>query len=179
MRRARKEGKWMGPAPVGYKNKITEDGHKYIAIDPIRGAIVKWAFETLATGRYNVEQIFGIANDQGLNCAKNTFWHMLRNPTYYGMIYVGKYKDESARLVRGKHEPLIPESLFQDVQDFLDGRKKTYSTTVDSQEELQLRGHLLCPKCGQTTNGECVKRQEQYSILLLPLPVSLWYTFQS
>src|SRR5580704_1379984 len=31
MRRARKEGRWMGPAPFGYANKVTEDGKKYIA----------------------------------------------------------------------------------------------------------------------------------------------------
>lgn len=33
MRRARKEGRWMGQAPVGYVNKTSEDGGKYIAIN--------------------------------------------------------------------------------------------------------------------------------------------------
>ncbi len=28
MRRAKKEGRWMGVDPVGYANKITEDGKK-------------------------------------------------------------------------------------------------------------------------------------------------------
>ena len=31
MRRAKKEGRWMGTAPIGYVNRITEDGKKYIA----------------------------------------------------------------------------------------------------------------------------------------------------
>lgn len=31
MRRARKEGRWMGPAPIGYINRTKEDGRKYIA----------------------------------------------------------------------------------------------------------------------------------------------------
>lgn len=31
MRRAKKEGRWMGQAPVGYQNRIREDGRKYIA----------------------------------------------------------------------------------------------------------------------------------------------------
>ena len=26
MRRARVEGRWMGPAPLGYKNRVTETG---------------------------------------------------------------------------------------------------------------------------------------------------------
>jgi site-specific DNA recombinase len=32
MRRARKEGRWMSSAPIGYVNKTTEDGRKYIAL---------------------------------------------------------------------------------------------------------------------------------------------------
>jgi len=31
MRRAKKEGRWMGIAPIGYINKTTESGKKYIA----------------------------------------------------------------------------------------------------------------------------------------------------
>ena len=33
MRRAKKEGRWMATAPIGYKNKTSEDGRKYIAPD--------------------------------------------------------------------------------------------------------------------------------------------------
>lgn len=35
MRRARKEGRWMASAPVGYKNKTTEDNRKTIVFHPI------------------------------------------------------------------------------------------------------------------------------------------------
>lgn len=31
MRRAKKEGRWMGGAPMGYINRVREDGRKYIA----------------------------------------------------------------------------------------------------------------------------------------------------
>ena len=47
MRRAKKEGRWMGPAPVGYANKITEDGRKYIAQKEPEAGIMKWVFETI------------------------------------------------------------------------------------------------------------------------------------
>lgn len=35
-----------------------------------------------------------------------------------------KYKDEPAYFVKGQHEPLISEALFNEVQDVLDGGKK-------------------------------------------------------
>lgn len=50
IRRAKKEGRWMGPAPVGYANKITEDGSKYIAPREPEAGILKWAFHVMATG---------------------------------------------------------------------------------------------------------------------------------
>jgi hypothetical protein len=44
MRRARKEGRWMGPAPYGYANKVTEDGRKYIAPKEPQAEVIQWAF---------------------------------------------------------------------------------------------------------------------------------------
>lgn len=50
MRRARKEGRYMGYAPAGYVNKVKEDGTKYIAFDQPEASILKWAFEELSKG---------------------------------------------------------------------------------------------------------------------------------
>ncbi|GAB0157824.1 hypothetical protein CHRYSEOSP005_31100 [Chryseobacterium sp. Alg-005] len=44
MRRAKKEGRYMGTAPLGYTNKIAEN-KKYIAIHEHEGPLLKWAFE--------------------------------------------------------------------------------------------------------------------------------------
>lgn len=157
MRRAKKEGRWMGPAPVGYANKITEDGKKFIApIEPQAG-IMKWVFKTLVTGQYTVEQIFKEAKSRGIKVCRSNFWNSLRNPVYCGKIYIGPYKDEPMRHVPGLHQPIISESLFYDVQDYLDGKKKNYRTKVGSQDILQLRGYLLCPKCGKLLTGSASK----------------------
>lgn len=45
MRRARKEGRYMGLAPIGYINKTDEAGRKYIAIQEPQAGILRWAFE--------------------------------------------------------------------------------------------------------------------------------------
>jgi site-specific DNA recombinase len=45
MRRARKEGRYMATAPLGYVNKMSEDKKKYIALHEIEAPILKWAFE--------------------------------------------------------------------------------------------------------------------------------------
>jgi DNA invertase Pin-like site-specific DNA recombinase len=44
MRRAKKEGRWMATAPIGYINKTTDSGRKYIAPKEPEAGIIKWAF---------------------------------------------------------------------------------------------------------------------------------------
>ncbi len=40
MRRARKEGRYMGLAPIGYKNKTDEHNNKYIAPEEPQASII-------------------------------------------------------------------------------------------------------------------------------------------
>ena len=124
MRRAKKEGRWMGTAPIGYINRITESGKKYIAPKDIQGDIMRWAFNELANGKFNTEQIWKMAMKNGLVCSKANFWVAIRNPVYCGRIFIPKFKDEESFIVQGQHEPLISEALFYAVQDVLDGRKR-------------------------------------------------------
>jgi len=91
---------------------------------------MKWAFETLAEGCFNAEQIYKIAKEKGLKSTKSNFWMNIRNPLYCGKIVIPKYKDEEAHMVKSQHEPLISETLFYQVQDVLDGRKRHYRQQI-------------------------------------------------
>ena len=157
MRKAKKEGRWMGVAPVGYANKITEEGKKYIAPIEPEASIMKWVFETIAHQQLNIEQIRKEAFKKGIKCSRSNFWISLRNPVYCGRINLSAYKEEAARHVQGLHQAIISEALFYEVQEYLDGKKKTYRTKVGSQDILQLRGYLICPKCGKVLTGSASK----------------------
>jgi len=54
--------------------------------------------------------------------------------------------------VPGLHQRIVSESLFYDVQDYLDGKKKNYRTKVGSQDVLQLWGYLLIFSAGSYGN---------------------------
>jgi len=73
MRRARKEGRYMGLAPVGYINKTDEAGRKYIAINEPQAGILRWSFEEIAKGVYNTEQVFKMAREKGFTGTKSLF----------------------------------------------------------------------------------------------------------
>ncbi len=153
MRRALKDGRWMGHAPTGYANKRDENNRPCLI--PSKDApLVKVAFEQLATGQYNIEAARRYINGKGLKISRNAFWHMIQNPIYIGKLYVPAYKDEDASIVPGKHDPIISESLYYEVQDVISGRRRIgVATHHCKQEPLPLRGFLKCAKCGRTLSG--------------------------
>jgi DNA invertase Pin-like site-specific DNA recombinase len=153
MRRAKKEGRWMGSAPVGYINRISEDGRKYIAPKAPESSIMQWVFDQLAIGILNTEQIWKEARNKGLKCSKNNFWVAIRNPVYCGKIFIPKYKEEESRFVQGQHEPLIPEALFYEAQEVVDGKRKKQRTKILVDDQIPLRGFLICPRCGLLLTG--------------------------
>lgn len=162
MRQAKKDGRWMGTAPIGYMNLSDPAGKKYIAPKEKEAAIMKYAFEELANGNFNTEQIWRICRQKGLKCSKNNFWVAIRNPIYCGKIFIPPFKDEESRIVQGQHEPLISEALFYDAQDVLNGRKRKVRTKIVVDDKLPLRGFLLCPKCNKLLSGSASKGRTQY-----------------
>lgn len=158
MRRAKKEGRYMGLAPVGYVNRTDEAGRKYIAIEPVQAAILKWAFKEIASEVYNTEQVFKMAKEKGFRGTKSLFWFAIRNPVYCGKIFVPKYRSEESMFVKGQHEAIISEALYYEVQDVLDGRKRSpYKLKLVSNSDLPLRGFLQCPLCGKLLTGSASK----------------------
>jgi DNA invertase Pin-like site-specific DNA recombinase len=162
MRRAKKEGRWMGGAPIGYINRVREDGRKHIAPNPPQSKIMQWVFETIADGHLTIEQILKQPREKGLICSKNNFWVAIRNPVYCGKIFIEKFKEEESRFVPGQHEPLISEALFFEAQDVLDGKKKKQRTKLTVDDRIPLRGYLICPRCGRMLTGSGSKGRKHY-----------------
>jgi site-specific DNA recombinase len=157
MRRARKEGRWMGAAPKGYVNLVSPDGRKYIAPKQPEADLMKWCFEELAKGILSADQVRKRAYAQGLNCGRNNFWKLIRNPMYCGIIVVPPYENEEMQFVKAQHEALISEGLFYDVQDVLNGKKRKVAKKIVSLDMLPLRGFLECPDCNRMLTGSVSK----------------------
>lgn len=162
MRRAKKEGRWMCTAPIGFVNKTLEGGKKTIVFNEPAASIMKWVFNELSLGIQPVEQIWKMAQRKGLKCSKNNFWTAIRNPVYCGKITIPKLKDEEGFIVDGLHEPLIPESLFYEVQDVLNGKKRKITGKIVTIDALALRGFVKCSKCSRMLTGSASKGRNQY-----------------
>lgn len=153
MHRARQEGRWPGQAPLGYVNTRI-DGKAYIIPGPEADEI-REAFEQVAAGIYAIESVFvRLKRVKKLaKCSRSQLYRLLRNPVYAGYVQVNATKTHPAYQVKGYHEPLISIDLFNQVQDIIDGRKRNAPKSNTLVEDLQLRGFLICPKCGRTMTG--------------------------
>jgi site-specific DNA recombinase len=150
-----KRGGTPGRAPIGYLNireQLPQGGEvRTIVIDPERGPIITWAFETYATGLYSLADIAMLLEARGLLTRGNRrhgpqplnaarVHEMLSNPYYAGIVsYRGKQYE-------GRHPRLVSPELFDQTQAVLQAHG--YAGERDRKHQHYLKGTIRCGTCG-------------------------------
>lgn len=161
--RGLREGRWMGLAPIGYANKITEDGIKYIEpIEPY-ASLMRMAFNELAKGIQPVSHVYKALTIAGFSKSIHCFWQAIRNPIYCGKISLKTEDQTSPIYIQGQHNPIVSVSLFEKVQQIL-SRKKIHPRKNSTDNLFPLRGFLRCPVCNKclTGSGSTGKKKKVY-----------------
>jgi site-specific DNA recombinase len=154
MQRKVEVGGKPGMAPIGYLNVREPLPHggeiRTIAVDSERAEIIRWGFETYATGLYSTLDMVTLLAARGLRSRGNRRYsprslglsavhHLLSNPFYMGTVaYKGKRYP-------GRHEPLVSEELFEQVQTVLKAHKN--SGERERLHPHHLRGSIRCGRC--------------------------------
>lgn len=159
--KAKKEGRYMGRAPIGYLNISLPDGTKTIIPREPEATLIKKAFldfdENISVRYYHKTVL-----KSGLKCSLNAFFNILQNPVYCGKIRVPSLNGKTIVEVQGIHKPLISIELFDEVQSRIKRRNKKY-TKQSSNSELMFRGILSCPLCSKKISGSGSKgRSKKY-----------------
>ena len=156
------QGRWLWLAPLGYVNSGTK-GNTELHVDTQRADLVRKAFELAASRSYNLEQILrrlnvlGLDTRRGKPLTKQTLSRMLRNQIYAGWVVSGENK------VKGLHQPLVTQELFDLVQDALDGKESAPVVHKKVNTEFPLKGFVLCAGCGKKLTAGFVKgRNDKY-----------------
>ena len=149
------KGGWPGVAPIGYLN---DKLNKTIIVDEERAPYILKVFELYATGGYSVMDISNILYEEGFRSLtghkiyKSKIHKILSNPFYCGfMVRHGKY-------YQGRHEPEVPQQLFEKVQDALFRRIHSKKQKLD----FPLRGYLKCGGCGCAFTASRKKGHDYY-----------------
>ena len=121
-----KAGYWPNKAPLGFRNVPNPDlsagriGGKMVVPDPVMAPLVRKGFELYVTGNYNVYHLGDILFSRGLKTKFNKqlshgrLFDVLKNRFYLGELHWGKVDLEKA-----KHEAIVSEELFNQVQKML------------------------------------------------------------
>ncbi len=141
-------------ARLGYLNvrePLPQGGEvRTVVLDPERAPIIRWGFETYATGLYSENDMVTLLAARGLKTrgtrrypsqavSHSTVHDMLSSSYYAGIVtYQGKQ-------YKGRHEPLISMELFEQVQAVLQAHAQ--SGDRDQQHSHYLKGSIRCARC--------------------------------
>src|ERR1700677_2675383 len=149
-------GGTSGVAPIGYLNVREPLAHggevRTVIIDPERGPIGVWAFETYATGLYSLSDITVLLESRGLYSRPtrrrgsrplglSQVHRLLSNPYYAGFVkHIG-------HVYQGRHKELVSQELFDKVQAVLVAHR--HSGERDRRHLHYLKGTISCGTCGR------------------------------
>jgi site-specific DNA recombinase len=151
--RKAEEGGTPFRAPIGYLNVREMAGGINVAsviLDPERAQLVRWCFEQYATGEWGAADLLLTARAKGLtskptptvpsgDVALTTFYHMLQNPYYMGIVsYRGVHYE-------GKHPVLVEPDVWLTVQDTL--AANAHDGEKDRKHTHYLRSTIYCSSC--------------------------------
>lgn len=160
-----RDGWRPGVAPEGYLNdRATESGFRKILVDAERFPFIKKVFELFHKGT-SVREIHQIAKDEwhyrtrqkkrlgGKPLTISMIYWILTNPFYMGKY---EYPLKSGKWHEGKHEKVVSEEVFNEIQVIL-GRKSKYQLKHHNYVYSSL---MPCGYCGST-----VCAQEKWQII--------------
>ena len=151
-----KQGLYPLQAPIGY---LDQGGGRPKTIDPVRGPLVRKAFELYATGDWSLDSLReelasrGLRTRAGAWVSRSGMSTLLNNPFYVGLIKIRK----TGEPFQGIHEPLVEKALFDRVQGVLQGR-----TTHREQHRFRYQRLLRCALCGYGLIAELQKGHVYY-----------------
>ena len=94
----------------------------------------------------------------GRAITKQTLSRMLRNQVYAGWVCSGENR------VKGQHEPIVSQELFDAVQDALDGKAAPPVVHKKLNNDFPLKGFIRCTACDKKLTAGWVKgRKEKYA----------------
>jgi len=145
------QGRWRWLAPIGYVNVKDGNGSSSLQVDTQRVGLVRKAFELVATRSYTLEEVLrrvsllGLKTRRGRSLTKQTMSRVLRNQIYAGWVVSGENK------VKGLHQPLVTQELFNAVQEALDGKANGSAAAPvvhkKVNDDFPLKGFVRCASC--------------------------------
>ncbi len=145
-------------APLGYlQERRAGESRSRIIVDPLRAPLIAAMFEKVAIDGMSGREAFYWINDAGFltragkKITLSMAYKILHNPFYTGRF---EYPVGSGKWYKGDYDPLISQSLFDDVQKFLSlGYDREWG------KDFAFTRLMTCGSCGSGVTAD-EKRKE-------------------
>jgi hypothetical protein len=152
-----KQGLYPRPAPLGYLDRGRGNPKEP---DPIRGPLIRKAFEMYGSGYYSLHELsrklhsLGLRTRSGDHLSIHGLAHILHNPFYTGLIKIAR----TGETYQGAHQPIVSMELFSRVKDILRGKvvRRVFKN------QFVFRQMIHCAHCGRCLIGERQKSHTYY-----------------
>ena len=170
-------GEYIGKAPLGYLNIRDENDKSNIIIDESRAYLIQKMFEVYSTGTISLGDLekFAVQHNltnnfykgrEGKPITKNVISNILRNPFYYGEIYVKKYN----KYYPHKYQPLISRALFDKCQEATIERSainNRIQAIQTSGKDFIFRSLIKCAITGRTVSSDRKENKKNKNTYLI------------
>ena len=148
-------GEWYSKPPLGYDSRKVD--RKHIITVNEKGKILRLAFDWVAKEpKISQSEVIRRLQVRGLEITKQRLSECLRNPFYCGILE-HKYLDKP---IQGVQEPLVSKSLFNRVQDVLNGNTNGYQQN-EVTPRFPLKMSIFCAKDHHALTGYTVKAKNK------------------
>lgn len=158
MREKLRRGEWLGNCPVGYSYDKTSTKKEQKIVINEQGALIRKAFLWRANDNVSHTAIAERLKEKGLKIDRKRLTDTFRNPFYCGYV---SHNILGGELVKGKHEPLITEEIFLQVNNMLKKNAQGFKWAKEN-PHIPLKHFVKCELCGTPYAGYIVKKKKLY-----------------
>lgn len=157
-------GECIQKAPLGYLNIRDENDRSDLIVDKSRALLIQELFKMYSTGTVSLGDLSKFAKENGFTnnffkggaaktLSKNVISVILKNPFYYGEMYVKKYD----KYYPHKYETLISKALYDECQRVTLIRSRANNriqAIQSSKKEFIFRSLIKCAVTGRTVSSD-------------------------
>jgi DNA invertase Pin-like site-specific DNA recombinase len=154
----RKEGYMLGNPPLGYYKKPGNPRDWFV--DPKQKEIVLEMFQLYGSGNHSLTDVAVELNKRGYTAKTgNPFMFsglpsILTNRVYLGLI---PSKSDDLPDAKGKHEAIVPQDLFDKVQEVFRERRGHLGRPAAPHRFYLLQGMVFCHRCRKQIKDHATK----------------------